>query len=324
MGHSRTELILDRINGVATDAWGNNQPLVNFAGEWQDLVNRYWGDGYWNGPGSPNPDGSPWFLTTMWYGCYYAQRQDINSDKGDIDNHKYRLDLLLDRIGPIGFGAEQIAPSNSLLYPGQGDFLLQAAWPNAWESMSFLVDAVMLFLDYTPDAAGNTLRIEPKIPSAWNTMSFNNLTLGDHRLDVTCSEEAAESRMTFTNVTGNGVGYDVFIRVPSGSDVIGVTQEDGSGCAAIAYSYDPATGRVHVQGAMATGVASTTTVRVYDGLRGDFDLQNGVDAADLPVFIDVLIGVDTGCINPTLADMDASGRADGDDIQPFVNALLGL
>ncbi|MFH1417521.1 MAG: glycosyl hydrolase family 65 protein [Planctomycetota bacterium] len=306
----------DRMNGIATDTWGNNHPIVNFTGEWEGLINRYWGDGYWNG--------GPWFLSTLWYGCYYAERQDANPDKGDIDNHAYRMDLLLDRLGPIGFGAEQIAPSNSLQYPGQGDFLLQTAWPNAWESMSFLVDAVMMFLDFTPDAAGNTLRIEPKMPSAWSTMTFNNLVLGNHRIDVTCAEDAAVNSVTFTNQTGDPLDYDVHIRVPSGSDVIAVTQEDGTGCTALAFTHDPATGRVHVQGAMDTGAASTTTVNVHHGLRGDFDFLNGVDTADLPVFVDVLLDTDTGCINPAIADMDANGRADGDDVQFFVSALLGL
>lgn len=72
----------------------------------------------------------------MWYGCCYAMRQDYTTGKGDIDNHKYRLDLLIDRLGPIGLGAEQLAPRaipgdpsrpGSLMYPGQNDFMLQAA-----------------------------------------------------------------------------------------------------------------------------------------------------------------------------------------------------
>ncbi|MCP4593035.1 MAG: hypothetical protein GY842_20060, partial [bacterium] len=99
--------VVDRVNGVATDKDGYNHPLMNFSGEWEGLVNRYWGDTYWFHSSGPNPDGSPWFLTTLWYGCYYAVRQDQTAGTGDIDNHKYRLDLLVDRVGPIGFGAEQ-------------------------------------------------------------------------------------------------------------------------------------------------------------------------------------------------------------------------
>lgn len=324
-GHSRINLILDRINGVATDTFGNNHPIVNFAanGEWEGLINRYWGDTYWNNGGAPNPNGSPWFLSTMWYGCYYAMRQDINPGKGDIDNHKYRLDLLVDRVGPIGLGAEQIAPSNSLLYPGQPDFLLQAAWPNAWESMSFFADALMMFLDFTPDAAGNTLRLEPKLPTGWASMTYDNLLLGSHRIDVTASESTGVNSLALTNVTGNALNYDVYIRVPAGSTVIGVTQNDAGGCDAIAFTYDAGTGRVHVTGALATGASSLTTIDVLYGDRGDFDHANGVDPADLPVFIDVLLGANTDCVDLLIADMNADGKNDGRDIQLFVNAITG-
>ncbi|MCG8406393.1 MAG: hypothetical protein MI923_14435 [Phycisphaerales bacterium] len=324
-GHSRIEHIMDRINGVATDGFGNTQPLMNFAsnGEWEGLVNRYWGDGYWHNTSGPNANASPWFLTTMWYGYYYAMRQDINPGKSDIDNHKFRMDLLLDRLGPIGFGAEQIGPSNSLLYPGQTDFLLQTAWPNAWESMSFFVDAMMVFLDYAPDAPGNTLRVEPKLPTDWSMMTFNNLRLGDHRINVTCEEADGIHRNTFTNVTGNAVGYDTHIRVPFGSTVIAVTQDDTQGCNSVAFSHDPATGRVHVSGALDTGPGNVTTVRAHFGLRGDFDVLNGVDLADLPVLVDVLLGATSDCAALAVADMDGDGQRNGDDIQLFIDALLG-
>ncbi|MFH1745994.1 MAG: hypothetical protein ABIG44_03005, partial [Planctomycetota bacterium] len=222
-GHGRVEHILDRINGVATDTFGNNHPLVNFGGEWDGLVNRYWGDTYWNNPAAPNPNGSPWFLTTLWYGCYYAERQDLSAGTGDIDNHKYRLDLLLDRLGPIGLGAEQIAPENSLSYPGQTDFLLQAAWPNAWESMSFLADAMLLMLDYTPDAPGNTLRIAPKLPSAWESMTFNNVPVADKRLDITCELGTVAATHTFVNVTGTALAYETYIRIPADKEPAAVT-----------------------------------------------------------------------------------------------------
>jgi GH15 family glucan-1,4-alpha-glucosidase len=314
-GHARAEFAVDRMNGVATDRYGNNHPLVNFSGEFEGLINRYWGDTYWNG--------GPWFLSTMWYGCYYAARQDVRPGNGDISNHKYRLDLLLDRLGPIGFGAEQIAPSNSLMYPGQSDFILQTAWPNAWESMSFLVDSMMLFLDYTPDAPGNTLRIEPKLPSGWATMTYNNLRLGSHRIDVTSSEAAGACADRFTNRTGNAVSYDTYIRVPAGSTVLGVTQDDWSGCRPVTFSYDATTGRMHVSGAIATGMGSVTTVTARHGVRGDFDGNGAVNQADLLVFVGVLLGEETDCVKRLIADMNGDGKADGEDIQGLVDAALG-
>lgn len=311
--HSRTALVVDRMNGVATDRWGNNHPLVNFSGEFEGLIDRYWGDTYWNG--------GPWFLTTMWYGCYYAGRQDVNPGKGDIDNHKYRLDLLLGRLGPIGLGAEQIAPSSSLMYPGQTDFVLQAAWPNAWESMSFMADSMMMFLDYTPDSAGNTLRIEPKLPGGWTTMAFNNLRLGSHRISVTCSEGTGTATNAFTNVTGGAANFDTYIRVPAGSTVLGVTRDDAFGCQSMAFTYDAATGRVRVTGPLATG-GGLTTITAHSGIRGDFDGDGEVDMDDVPALVDVLLGLDTDCVRRLIADMTGDGLHDGRDVQAFVNALL--
>lgn len=320
--HPRSALIADRVNGVADDTFGNNQPLVNFGGEWNDLINRYHNDGYWNNPGAPNAAGSPWFLSTMWYGCYYAIRQDLNPGKGDIDNHRHRLDLLLDRLGPIGFGAEQVSPSNSLLYAGQTDFLLQAAWPNAWESMSFFVDAMMLFFDYSPDADGNTLRIEPKLPTGWSTMTCNNLHLGNHRISVTADESNTTHRNTFTNHTGNTLDFDTQIRVPAGSTVIAVTRNGAGGCNALSFTHDAATGRVHVADDIDAGANAVTEIRVRFGLRGDFDAANGVDLTDLPVFVSVLLGGDSDCEHILIADMNANGTADGADVQGFTDALV--
>src|SRR5439155_2627686 len=110
-------------------------------------------------------NGGPWFLSTMWYGQYYARRQDNTPGKSDIDNHKLRLDKCNQNLGPVGLAAEQIAPSNSLLYPS---FRLQAAWPNAWESMSFYVDSLMLFLDHKPDAYNHKVYLAPKLPTGWS------------------------------------------------------------------------------------------------------------------------------------------------------------
>ncbi|MGD8450832.1 MAG: dockerin type I domain-containing protein [Phycisphaerae bacterium] len=315
--------VVDRLNGVAPDTYGDYHSVINPAGEWDGLINRYWGDTYWNNPAAPNSYGSPWFLSTLWYGCYYAERQDANPGRSDVDNHRYRLDLLLDRLGPIGFGAEQIAPTNSLLYPGQSDFLLQAAWPNAWESMSFLVDAMMLFLDYTPDAPGNTLRIEPKLPTGWTEMTFHNLRLGAHRLDVTCAETPLACTHTFVNRTGNAADYDTYARIPAGETVSAVMQNG----VPMAYTHDPATGRVHVAGSLSTGVMSTTVVQVHFGQPGDLNCDGDVNNFDISPFILALT-------NPTAyadqypncdrlnADVNGDGDVNNFDIGPFIDLLL--
>jgi len=239
---------IDRMNGVAADRYGNVHPLVNFSGEWTGLINRYWGDGYWNG--------GPWFLSTLWYGLYYADRADSTAGRADIDNLKYRIDLCRANLGPAGLGAEQISPSNSLHYPS---FRLQAAWPNAWESMSTLIDAMMAFLDYSPDAPANRIAIAPKLPTVWSSMAFRNLRLGTHRIDVAVSENVKGATHVLTNVTGQPVNFSTWVRVPPGKTWYQATV---NGVPATSVTKDPTANRVRIQGAMATGANAQTVVKV--------------------------------------------------------------
>jgi|CXWL01.1.fsa_nt_gi hypothetical protein len=57
-------------------------------------------------------------------------------------------------------------------------------------------------------------------------------------------------------------------------------------------------------------------------LKGDVDCNHAVEPADIDQFIAALLGYYTGC-DITLADMNDSGAAGGDDVQAFVNTLLG-
>ncbi|HRF58318.1 MAG TPA: hypothetical protein PLH94_00225 [Fimbriimonadaceae bacterium] len=250
----QAKLVMDRINGVATDRWGNNQPLVNFSGEFQNTINRYWGDTYWNG--------SAWWLTTLWYGLFYAERGDYTKGKGDIDNHKSRIDVLFPFLGPIGFGAEQITPSNSLVYP---DFRLQTAYPNAWESMSTYMDSIMAFLDWTPDAFGNTLRIAPKLPTSWPTMTFNNLRMGSHRFNITYSENTSWITLTITNVTGLPCNLSAWIKAPRANTFLAKPTRNG---VKISLLTDSVANRGLANIPLATGAGATTTVRVLIGQLG--------------------------------------------------------
>lgn len=243
--------VLNRINGTATDRYGNNHPIVNTSGEFSGLVNRYWGDSYWNG--------GPWFLSTMWYGMHYLQRSDLTAGYADIDLHKARVKRTMDYLGKVGFGAEQMSPSNSLLYSGQSDFRLQAAWPNAWESMSFYVDSIAAFLGYVPDAATNTLRIAPRVPSDWRTITFNNVVLGAHRFNVVANESRLANSQTITNKLGGAANFDTYIRIPVGANPARVTVNGINAT----YTLDPAAQRVHVTGSLATGVNAKTDIVVY-------------------------------------------------------------
>jgi len=309
-GTARPQLVLDRINGFAGDMSGNIHPLLRDASipEWEGLVDRYWGDGYWNG--------GPWFLSTLWFGAYHAERSDVTAGKADIDVFKQKIDLLIDKLGPMGLGSEQIANNGSLLYAGQTDYTLQTAYPNAWESMSFLVDSVMLFLGYEPDAPGNVLRVRPKLPSDWSWMEYTNLTLGSHRVNVRAEEFADAAEHTFTNVTGNACDFDTVIRVAPGTSVCAVTI-NGSPAS---YTYDDVLGAVAVQGSLATGAGVTTVVRVDFGYSADITTQGAgvgdpgygvpdgqVTAADLNYYVNAWVAGDLG-----IADITTQGASSGD------------
>lgn len=324
-GHARAELILNRIRGTASNNLGQFQPLLNGPGEWEHLVNRYWGDTYWHNPFGPNSNSSPWYLTTMWYGAYHAMRQDVTPGKADIGDHKLRLDRLVAELGPIGFGAEQIAPSNSLLYAGQTDFTHEAAWPNAWESMSFFVDSLMLFGGFEPDAPANTLRVAPKLPAEWSTITFNNLEFGGHRVSLTSSEAATVSTHLFTNNTGAACGFDTYVRIPS-TRTPRVVTKDGE---PHAYSHDSSTGRTHVSGALNSGAGATTEVRVDYSLPGDYTGDDRVSIADFDQFALALVGPDNPrppavtMINWEKSKLDADQDVDLGDAARFQTLFTG-
>ena len=272
--------VVDRMNGVAPDTFGNYKPLMNFSGEHQNLLDRYWCDSYWKGGLTctlGQPVDNPWFLSTLWYGLYYMDRADFTPNKGDIDNFKQRTDISIDRLGPVGLGAEQIAPSSSLLYPGQSDFVLQAAWPNAWESMSTFVDAVMALADFAPNAPANRFSIAPKLPTGWSTMQFNNLAIGAHRVSATAAETNRGSSLTLTNLTGNAVSVDAVIRVPSGSPICSVQRNGVS----TPYSYDSSLGKVTLSAALATGPNAVTTLQVFTRRPEDINADGTVNTLDL-------------------------------------------
>ena len=340
----RAARIADRINGVAADGNGQTKPLVRLAGQYNNdasdyvgLIDRYYGDGYWGNSALGPTSAGPWFLSTLWYGCYYALRQDFNPGKADIDNHLFRLNRTVDFNGPIGFGAEQMAPANSLLYPGQSDFQLQTAWPNAWESMSFYVDAMMLFVDYKPNAPGNILQVEPKLPTGWTTMTFRNLEVGTKRISLTASEDLTGATHTFTNTTGGACNFDTVVRVPFGSTVCNVSVTSGT----ITFqSYDAATGRQTVRGTLNATAAGTTTVRVdtscpvpscladvaSDSLDTTRNPNGAVGSEDLDAFIAGFIAGDPAIADVASDSLDTAfnpnGSVGSEDLDAFIAAFI--
>ncbi len=299
--------LADRINGVATDRWGNNHPLVNFGGEFDQLVNRYWGDTYWKG--------GPWPLTTAWYGLYYLTRADYTPNKADTDVHKSKFDLLLDKLGPVGFGAEQIAPLGSLLYPGEADFRLQTAWPNAWESMSTFVDCVMGLLDFQPDAHTDTIRIAPKLPTGWTTVNFNNLPMKDRRINVNIAEhpDSRHTAQVFRNVTGGTVNIDTWLRIPTPFRPWKVL----SNGVPVAYSFDETANRVHVVTSLNNSAGGLTSISVYYALP--------YTAPDFSKALDIAAGRTTASYDDIIRlDLNSNGKVELIDATGILRKVVGL
>ncbi|MBZ0171089.1 MAG: hypothetical protein K8E66_01790, partial [Phycisphaerales bacterium] len=309
VGSARPQLILDRLNGFAPDAFGNVQPLLRGPGiaEWDGLVDRYWGDGYWNG--------GPWFLTTLWFGAYHAERNDVTVGTADIDVHKEKIDLLIGHLGPMGFGTEQIADYGNTLYPGQTDYTLQTAYPNAWESMSFLVDAVMLFLGYEPDPDG-TFRVKPKLPGDWDEMRFDNVTLGSHRVDVFVEREGDTGRHTLTNRTGAALPFETVVRYDPIGDTMPLVRVNG---VTVAADVNDAIGAATVTGTISAGVGAQTIIELtmVPGCPADLAEPFGVlDLADINTFV---VGFTT---QDLIADLTGDGVFDLADINAFVTSFL--
>ncbi len=284
-----------------------NQPSASNDGiGWTGLVNRYTGDSYWGNGSASSPWGAgPWFLSSAWYGLFLAQRADETSGKQDIDAHKSILSLLAAHLGPIGFGAEQIAPrgvpsmgppwnTGSLLYPGQNDFSLEAAWPNAWESMSTFVDAVMAFLHYEPDAPANTMAIEPKLPTGWPAMTFSNVTLLNaalgltHKAAITLAETASgvgvgDQTLTIVNTSGFGLTMKPTLKLLPGRSACTVTVNGAPA------AYTPSiSGRLAIQPfSLAAGAGATTTVliRTVAGSSPDWNHSGRVNVQDIFDFL---------------------------------------
>lgn len=66
-------------------------------------------------------------------------------------------------------------------------------------------------------------------------------------------------------------------------------------------------------------------VRLWTGCvdAGDLDDNGDVNATDLQLFVDVLLGLDADAQHVERADADCSGQTDAGDAQPFVDLLLG-
>ena len=245
-------------NLVENDA-ANYPDIVGLVNRYEHNINGNT-DNYWN-TASGAYKHSPWFLATSWYGEYYTRWQDYLGGKNLVNTNKYTLDLLINKMDNLLIGAEQIAPKTSLQkYSG---FWLQTAWPNVWESSSTMVDQMMMFLDYKPAGTNNnTCYFAPKLPSAWTTLTFNNMYSQGQRFNITISETNSSTRADVYKLTSGSLNYDMYLRIPTNTTPSSVVTNSVTYTPA-GSDYDTATGRVHIQGAFTTASGSNSVVVNY-------------------------------------------------------------
>jgi GH15 family glucan-1,4-alpha-glucosidase len=253
------------MQAVAEWIHGNGAPVGGFndnleetgggnAGYWRRYDHNIHGnaDNYWQG--------GPWHLATAWYGEYNARWQDYSGGTALVDVNLDMLNKIVARLGPVGLGAEQIAPNYAQKYPG---FWHQAAWPNVWESHSTFLDQMMMFLDYKPAGTNNnTCYFAPKLPSAWTTMSFSNLNSQGQHFHITVSESLNITRADLNKLTSGSLGVDIHLRIPAGTPANTVAAFL-NGTYLPTAAYDAATGRVHIQGSLSNSAGNNAMVVTY-------------------------------------------------------------
>lgn len=256
-------------------------------------------DIYWNG--------GPWTLANCWYGMYHARWQDFVGGQSLINTNQYMLDLVIEKLGPMGLGAEQVAANVSeQKYP---DFWLQTAWPNVWESHALLLDQMMMFLDYRP-LTNNTVAFAPKLPTGWSSIQFKNLAYRQQRLDVTVTETATQTRADFNKRTTGALSHETYLRIPPGTTPVLVIT-NGVAYVPAPGDFSTATGRVRIAGAF-TSSASNNWIVVTHG-ASDFDGDGLNDTLEL-----------TLGSNPASSDTDGDGMSDGFEYQHWNSPTGGV
>lgn len=71
-------------------------------------------------------------------------------------------------------------------------------------------------------------------------------------------------------------------------------------------------------------ISREVSVEAVIHCTGDFDGDFAVTTADITAFVNVLTGVDTHPARRDAADINCDGVPNAKDIQPFVDAILGL
>jgi len=146
----------------------------------------------------------------------------------------------------------------------------------------------MMFLDYRPTGTNgnNTGSFAPKLPSAWSTMTFDNLNSQGQHFDITITENATNVRADLNKRTTGALNYDIYLRLPPSTTPVMVVT-NGAYYVPSPSDYNTTTGRVHVHGPLTTSAIGNSIVVTYgnnsytgDGIPDYWALQYAFNPLD--------------------------------------------
>ncbi|MCA9932171.1 MAG: hypothetical protein KC419_26990, partial [Anaerolineales bacterium] len=210
-----------------------------------DQEERY-GDAY-RDLGDSYYDGGPWMMPTNWMSEYYLEWADTASGKTKVDAAKDYLDYVINYLGNLGIGSEQIDENKS-----SDEFALETAWGNVWESNGKILDNMMAFIDYEYDAANDTISVAPKLPSDWSYLgSHIQVDNGDLYIKVT-ENSSSLTTVNLNNNSTNNMTVTISVQTDASPSSVSGTS--------LSWSYNSTTGRVTFTGTLNASTSSTITI----------------------------------------------------------------
>lgn len=191
-------------------------------------------------------DGGPWMMPTNWLSEHYLDWADSTTGTTRTDTAKEYLDYVLGYLGNLGIGAEQIDENAA-----PGEFALETAWGNVWESNGKIIDNMLAFIDYTYDASSSSVTAWPKLPSAWSYLG-SKIELANGDLYVKVTKGSSQRVVDLDNNTTGSLAVEIYVQTDA--PPTGVTGTS------LNWSYDSSTGRVKLHGSLASTASEDITI----------------------------------------------------------------
>lgn len=191
-------------------------------------------------------DGGPWMMPTNWLSEHYLDWADGTTGTSRTDTAKEYLDYVLGYLGSLGIGAEQIDENAA-----PGEFALEAAWGNVWESNGKIIDNMLAFIDYTYDASSSSVTVSPKLPSSWNYLG-SKIELANGDLYVKVTKGSSQRLVDLDNNTTGSLDVEVYVQTDAQPTSVTGTS--------LSWSYDSSTGRVKLHGSLASSASEDITI----------------------------------------------------------------